>query len=130
MRSVVAVSLMLVLTAGGCSWRPIYEKPQLQEKIERLWRERDDCLLTNAPQFDDRTSDIRKIARFVAMSCTTQTIKLMELTIPDADQKARDAFQAEAERRGADIIVTFRRVDSSIEQRRQQQRPGEPAPLH
>jgi hypothetical protein len=129
MRSVVAAIVLFALPVAGCAWRPVYEQPQLQEKIERLWRERDDCLLANAPQFDDRTSDPRKIARFVAMSCTNQTTKLLQMTIPEPDQKAREAFQMEAERRAADIVVTFRRVDSTIEQR-QPGANGTPAPLH
>lgn len=131
MRSAVAVVVLLALSAGGCGWRPVYENPQLQAKIERLWRERDDCLLANTPQFDDGTSDARKVARFVAKSCTTQTTKLMEMTIPEPDQKARDAFQAEAERRAADIVVTFRRVDAAAEQRKRSPVDGgTPAPLH
>lgn len=131
MRPAIAVVLLLALSVGGCGWRPIYENPQLQAKIERLWRERDDCLLANTPQFDDGASDARKVARFVAMSCTTQTTKLMEMTIPEPDQKARDAFQAEAERRAADIVVTFRRVDAAAEQRKQPHVDGgTPAPLH
>jgi hypothetical protein len=130
MRSVVAVVLLLALPAGGCGWRPVYENPRLQEKVDRLWKERDDCLLANTPQFDDRTSDARKVGRLVAVACTTQTMKLMEMTIPDPDQKARDAFQAEAERRAADIVVTFRRVDAESEQRKQPRIDAEPAPLH
>lgn len=134
MRLVVAVSLLLALPAAGCGWRPVYENPKLQEKIERLWKERDDCLLANTPQFDDRISDARKVGRLVAVACTTQTMRLMDMTIPEPDQKARDAFQAEAERRAADIVVTFRRVDAAAEQRRQQQQhqvdDGAPAPLH
>lgn len=130
MRSAVAVVLLLVLPVGGCGWRPVYENPRLQEKVERLWKERDDCLLANAPQFDDRTSDARKVGRLVAMSCATQTTKLMEMTIPEPDEKAREAFQAEAERRAADIVVTFRRVDAAAGQRNQQQVDAAPAPLH
>ena len=131
MRLVVVVSLLLALPAGGCGWRPVYENPRLQEKIDRLWKERDDCLLANAPQFDDRSSDARKVGRLVAAACTTQTMRLMEMTIPEPDQKARDAFQAEAERRAADIVVTFRRVDATAAQRKQQQvDDGAPAPLH
>lgn len=122
--------LVLAVPAAGCSWRPVYEKPQAQEKIERQWKVRDDCLLANTPQFDDGTSDVRKTARFVAMSCTTQTIKLLEMTIPEPDQKARNAFQAEAERRAADIVVTFRRVDTTIGRGQQQPVPNGPAPLH
>jgi len=129
MRLVVVVSLLLALPAAGCGWRPVYEQPQLQEKIDRLWKERDDCLLANTPQFDDRTSDPRKVGRAVAMACTTQTMRLMDMAIPEPNQKARDAFQAEAERRAADIVLTFRRVDAASEQRRQQP-AEEPAPLH
>ncbi|CAN5148173.1 hypothetical protein BH10PSE6_BH10PSE6_12880 [soil metagenome] len=140
MRPVIAVFLVLALPVGGCAALPNYEKPQHEQKVERLWKERDDCLLTNTPQFDDRTSDPRKVAQFVAMSCTTQTTKLLEFTIPQPDQKARDAFQGEAVRRAADIVMTFRRVDSSIEQHRQRTQAvpaaapepaaGSPTPLH
>ena len=131
MRLVVAAALLLALPAGGCGWRPVYENPPLQGKIERLWRERDDCLLANAPQVDDRTSDARKVGRVVAQACVTQTTRLMEMTIPEPDQKARDAFQAEAERRAADIVVTFRRIDAAAGQRSQQRvDDGTPAPLH
>jgi hypothetical protein len=131
MRLVVVVSLLLALPAGACGWRPVYENPRLQEKVDRLWKERDDCLLANAPQFDDRSSDARKVGRLVAAACATQTMRLMEMTIPEPDQKARDAFQAESERRAADIVVTFRRVDATAMQRKQQQvDDGAPAPLH
>ncbi len=131
MRSIVVVSLLLALPAGGCGWRPVYEMPQLQEKIDRAWKDRDDCLLANAPQVDDRTSDPRKVARAVAMACATQTTRLMDKAIPEPDQKARDAFQAEAERRAADIVVTFRRIDATAEQRKQQRvDDAAPAPLH
>ena len=125
MRSLVA-ALALGLLAGGCSWLPVYDNPPRQLKIEKLWKERDICLLTNTPQFDDRVSDPRKIARFVAMSCINQTNKLLEMTIPEPDQKARIAFEQEAERRAATIVTDFRRVDSTSAERR----PGEPTPLH
>jgi hypothetical protein len=55
----------------------------------------------------------------------------MDKAIPEPDQKARDAFQAEAERRAADIVVTFRRVDSASEQRKQPRVDGgAPTPLN
>jgi hypothetical protein len=140
MRSVIAICLLLALPVGGCAWQPNYENPRHEMKVERLWKERDDCLLTNTPQFDDRTSDPRKVAELVAMSCTTQTTKLLEFTIPQPDQKARDAFQGEAVRRAADIVMTFRRVDSSVERHKQrtQEVPAvapaptadSPTPLH
>lgn len=140
MRPAIAIVLLFALPVGGCVSRPVYENPRHEQKVERLWKERDDCLLANTPQFDDRTSDPRKVAQFVAMSCTTQTTKLLEFTIPQPDQKARDAFQGEAVRRAADIVMTFRRVDSSVEQHRQRTQAvpaaapepaaGSPTPLH
>jgi len=122
MRSVAV--LPLVLLAGGCAWIPVYENPPKQLKVEKLWKERDNCLLNNTPQFDDGTSDPRKVARFVAMSCTNETTKLLEMTIPEPDQKARTAFQQEAERRAATIVLDFRRVDASIAERRQREMQG------
>jgi hypothetical protein len=124
MRSVVAAVLLAPL-AAGCSL-PQYDNPPKQLRIEKLWKERDICLLTNTPQFDDHVSDPRKIARFVAMSCTNETTKLLEMTIPEPDAKARAAFQQEAERRAATIVVDFRRVDTSLQQHR---RVGDPTPL-
>lgn len=129
MRSAVIVSLLLALPAGGCAY-PVYENPPLQTKIDRLWKERDDCLLANAPQVDDRSSDVRRLARYVAAACATQTTRLLDMTIPEPDQKARDAFQEEAERRAAYILVTFRQVGAAAPQGRQQPlNVGAPAPL-
>jgi hypothetical protein len=125
MRS-VATLLLLGLLLGGCAGFPVYENPPKEQKVEKLWKERDICLLTNTPQFDDHVSDPRKIARFVAMSCTNQTTKLLEMTIPEPDEKARLAFQQEAERRAATIVLDFRRVDAAPDERRS----GEPTPLH
>ena len=125
MRPLVAV-LLLAPLAAGCAGFPLYDNPRKELRVERLWKERDICLLTNTPQFDDHVSDPRKIARFVAMSCTNQTTKLLEMTIPEPDEKARLAFQQEAERRAATIVLDFRRVDTALDERR----PGGPTPLH
>lgn len=127
MRSIAAI-LSAGLLLGGCAGFPVYENPPKQLKVERLWKERDICLLTNTPQFDDRVSDPRKIARFIAMSCSNETTKLLEMTIPEPDQKARLAFQQEAERRAATIVLDFRRVDAAMDERRQREQ-GEPTPL-
>lgn len=124
MRWFVAV-LSLAPLVAGCSIHQ-YENPPKQLKIEKLWKERDICLLTNTPQFDDHVSDPRKIARYVAMSCTNETTKLLEMTVPEPDARQRAAFQQEAERRAATIVLDFRRVDTSIEQHR---RVGDPTPL-
>jgi hypothetical protein len=119
--------LVLAPLLGGCPAMPVYESPPRQLKVDRLWKARDICLLTNTPQFDDHVSDPRKVARFVAMSCTNETTKLLEEAIPEPDEKARRAFQQEAERRAATIVLDFRRVDAVTEQHR---RVGQPTPLN
>ena len=81
MRLLVVLLLLLGLVAG-CQSIPVYENPPKQQKVERLWKARDLCLLANTPQFDDHVSDPRKVARFVAMSCSNATNQLMEVAIP------------------------------------------------
>lgn len=125
MRPIAVLPLLGLL--AGCGPGPSYETPPTQTRVERLWKARDICLLTNAPQFDDHVSDPRKIARFVAMSCVNETSKLLDAAIPYSDEKAKLAFQQEAERRAATIVLDFRRVDSATEQHRGT--TGEPTPL-
>jgi hypothetical protein len=123
MRSFVIV---LLFGLAGCQAIPVYENPPKQQKVERLWKARDLCLLANTPQFDDHVSDPRKVARFVANSCSNETNQLMEMAIPEPNEKARLAFQQEAERRAAAIVVDFRRVDAVTERHKQ---IGAPTPL-
>jgi hypothetical protein len=121
----LAVLPLLGLLAGCAPW-PSFETPPTQAKVDRLWKARDICLLTNTPQFDDHVSDPRKIARFIAMSCVNETSKLLDAAIPEPDAKAKLAFQQEAERRAATIVLDFRRVDAATDQHR---RTGQPTPL-
>ena len=124
MRS-AATLLLLVLPIGACDdGRPMYETPRTVHRIDRLRVERDNCMLAHAAQLDDGTSDIRKVAREVALSCTAETTKMLEVAVPYADAKARDGFQDEATRRAADILVSFRKTDTGADGRRR----GEPTP--
>ena len=123
MRSAIAL-LPLAFAVGGCGPPQSYSDPRLATKIDRLRIQRDNCMLARAPQLDDHGSDIRGIARRVAAACADETEKLLELSVPYADDRARDGFQQEAERRAADIVVTFRRVDGRAEGR-----VGDPTPL-
>jgi len=120
------VVLLLFGLVAGCQAFPVYENPPKQQKVERLWKARDLCLLANTPRFDDHISDPRKVARFVANSCNNETNQLMEMAIPEPDDKARLAFQREAERRAAAIVVDFRRVDAATERHKE---VGAPTPL-
>jgi hypothetical protein len=125
MRSVVAL-LPLVLAVAACNNQQSYENPPLAGKIDRQRVERDNCLLARAPQIDDRHSDVKTVARRVAAACTDETDKLLAMAVPYADDHARAGFQQEAERRAADIVLTFRRVDV---QPPTENRPGDPTPL-
>ena len=110
MRSIAVLSLVLCL--GACNATPVYQDPPHVAKIDRLRVERDNCLLAQAAQLDNGTSDIRRLSREVALACSAETTRLLALTIPYADAKAREGFQDEAARRAADIVVSFRKVDT------------------
>ena len=122
MRLAVSV-LLLALPVGGCAI-PTYSDPPLAAKIDRQRNVRDNCLLAHAPQIDDGRSDVRGVARTVAAACSGETERLLELAVPYAGDHARDGFRQEAERRAADIVLTFRRVDP-----RSDVREGVPTPL-
>jgi hypothetical protein len=125
MRSAVAV-LPLAVVLGACGTAPpTYENPRLVQKIDRQRIERDNCLLAHTPQLDDGRDDVRGIARAVAAACSVETDKLLVMTIPYADERARLGFQQEAVRRAADIVLSFRQVDG----RAGRPSPGEPTPL-
>jgi hypothetical protein len=112
MRSAVALSLLLALSVGACNSHPSYQDPYLAGKIDRLRVQRDNCLLAHTPQLDNGSADVTGVARAVAAACTDETEKLMTLAVPFADEKARMGFQQEAVRRAADIVLSFRRVDT------------------
>lgn len=112
MRSAVALSLLLALVVGGCNSYPTYQDPYLAGKVDRQRVQRDNCLLAHAPQLDNGSADVTGVARAVAAACTDETERLMTMAVPYADEKARQGFQQEAVRRAADIVLSFRRVDT------------------
>jgi hypothetical protein len=112
MRSAVALPLLLALAAGGCNSYPTYQDPYLAGKIDRQRVQRDNCLLAHTPQLDNGSADVTGVARAVAAACTDETEKLMGMAVPYADEKAREGFQQEAVRRAADIVLSFRRVET------------------
>ena len=124
MRSTIALTAFALVLAG-CGAGPTYENPPLAHKIDRQRIERDNCMLAKAPQLDDHSSDVRGVARRVAAACSGETDRLALLTVPYADDQARLGFQQEAERRAADIVLTFRGVDT----RPPASRVGDPTPL-
>jgi hypothetical protein len=124
----IAVVLLVLPLVSSCAPPPLYEDPKRVAKVDRLRAERDLCLVQNIPQFDDGRSDAAKVGDYVAMSCSNETSKLVELAIPYPSRHDRDAFQQEAAFRATGYVMTARRIETdSIDRQRQQ--PPQPAPL-
>jgi hypothetical protein len=120
-----AIALIPLAFVAACGPPQSYSDPPLAAKVDRQRIQRDNCMLAQAPQLDDHGPDVRGVARRVAAACNAETEKLLTLAVPYADAHARDGFQQEAERRAADIVLTFRNIDG-----RAAGRPvGEPTPL-
>ena len=66
------------------------------------------CLVTNLPQFEDRTSDPDKIGRYVAMSCTIETEKLVYYAVPNPTPAERKAFEDDAVMRATGLVIRSR----------------------
>jgi hypothetical protein len=124
---IAAVLLVLPLLAS-CAPPPLYENPKLVARVEKLREQRDLCLVQNIPQFDDGRSNAAKVGEYVAMSCSNETSKMVELAIPYPSRHDRDAFQQEAAFRATGYVMTARRIETdSIDRQRQQ--PQQPTPL-
>ncbi len=78
------------------------------KNVDSLRSAQDTCLRENVAQFDDRTSDARQVGRFVAMSCTVQTEKLVQYAVPYATRQEYAAFQSDAAARAAGYVVSSR----------------------
>jgi len=118
-------ALPVALALGACDATPVYQDPPLAAKVNRQRIVRDNCLLAHATQLDNGGGDVRGVARAVAAACSDETDKLLALSVPYPDAKAREGYGQEAVRRAADIVVTFRRGDSRFEEHG----TGDPTPL-
>jgi hypothetical protein len=76
--------------------------------IDELRAQQDSCLKSNISQFEDPGSDPKQVGRFVAMSCTTQTEKLVQYAVPYATPKERKAFDDDAAMRAAGYVMLSR----------------------
>ncbi len=131
----LAAVLLVLPLVSACAVPPVYDDAKRMAKVERLQKDRDLCLVQNIPQFDDRASDPAKVGEYVAMSCSNETTKLVELAIPYPSRHDRDAFQQEAAFRATGYVMTARRVETdSIDRQRPQplaptSQPLPPTPL-
>ncbi len=129
--------LLLALALTSCAPPPTYDDPRRVSRIDKLREARDLCLIQNVPQFDDGRSAPAKVGDYVAMSCASETTKLVELAIPYPSRHTRDAFQEEAVRRATGYVLTARRLEGDANRQRQPPQPqplaptpaSEPAPL-
>jgi hypothetical protein len=78
------------------------------KRVDSLRAEQDACLKANIAQFDDRASDAAQVGRFVAMSCSVQTEKLVQYAVPYATRREYDAFQIDAAQRAAGYVHVSR----------------------
>jgi len=115
--------ILLLLPLASCAAIPSYDDPKRVDRIEKLREARDVCLVKNVQAFDDGTSAASKIGNYVAMSCTVETGKLVELAIPRPDQHVRSAFQEEAVRRATGYVLTTRRMEADALERHSQPEP-------
>ena len=118
--------ILLSLPLASCAAIPTYDDPKRVDRIERLREARDLCLVKNVQAFDDGTSAAAKIGNYVAMSCSVETGKLVELAIPRPDRQVRDAFQEEAVRRATGYVQTTRRMETDAVARQRQPEPALP----
>ena len=78
------------------------------KRVDSLWAVQDACLKANIAQFDDRASDAAQVGRYVAMSCSVQTEKLVQYAVPYATRQEYDAFQVDAAKRATNYVVVSR----------------------
>jgi hypothetical protein len=78
------------------------------KRVDSLRAEQDACLKANVAQFDDHGSDATQVGRYVAMSCSVQTEKLVQYAVPYATRREYDAFQVDAAKRATGYVLVSR----------------------
>ncbi len=79
-----------------------------QQKVNQLREVQTACLSGNVAQFEDGASDPARVGHYVAMSCTVETDKLVQFTIPYATATERQAFQTDAAMRATTFVMRAR----------------------
>lgn len=98
------IALLATIAVGACN---LPTNVALQ-RTDTLRAAQTTCLSENVAQFDDNTSPAEAIGRYVAMSCSVQTDKLIQYVIPYASAAERQALLDDAEKR-ATTYVTWAR---------------------
>lgn len=111
MRPALFASLRLlpaiVLMASGLSACGLPTNVAIKD-LDRLRSAQTSCLVKNAQQMDDRTSDPNAIARDIAAACSDATDRLVTHAIAKPNPQERKAFEEEAELRAAGYVKLAR----------------------
>ena len=78
------------------------------KKTEELRAAQTACLINNVSQFEDGSSEPSKIGRFVAMSCSVETEKLVFYAVPSPTAEERQAFTDDAVMRATGFVIRAR----------------------
>lgn len=103
------VVALIVLGVGACTWPTNVGL----KKTDELLAAQTACLSGNVGQFDDGTSPPAAIGRYIAMSCSTETSKLIQYVIPYANYAEREAMMHDAERRATVYVMSARAYPKS-----------------
>ena len=102
--------VFLVLLLGACA-EGTYQQPhrrQADDKIDKSFAARDACLARNAAADDISNSDPATLARAVALACTSETEKLVEVSNRDGDPRAANAIRKDSEFRAMGYVLRAR----------------------
>lgn len=101
--------LFLVLLLSACAGA--YHTPsdgRLTAKINNTYAARDACLAKNAAADETRAADAGTIARAVAVACTSETEKLVEVSNRDGDPRVAAAIRKDSEFRAMGYVLKAR----------------------
>jgi hypothetical protein len=102
--------VFLALLLGACA-EGTYHSPidgRLMTKIDNSFAARDACLARNASADDISNSDPATLARAVALACTPETEKLVEVSNRDGDPRAASAIRKDSEFRAMGYVLRAR----------------------
>jgi hypothetical protein len=104
---VKAYCLILALAApvlGACDLAA--DAPH--RRVDGLRSQQDSCLRGNVAQFEDRNAEPGQVGRFVAMSCSFQTEKLVQYALPHPTRRETEAFELDALKRATAYVTQSR----------------------
>ncbi|MFO1160126.1 MAG: hypothetical protein U1E60_14890 [Reyranellaceae bacterium] len=106
---VVFLPFLLPLLLGACAGAyHTSSDGRLQTKIDTSYEARDKCLAKAAAANDISNSDMQTIANAVALACSAETEKLVEVSNRDGDPKVTSAIRKDSEFRAMGYVLKAR----------------------